>query len=159
MSEIDVRGTLEALRPLGRQARAAIVLSEKLESLVGLEDFSKELGVRVEKLKVEVAGAEKAKAGAEAGAVKVCADAKAKADKILVDASGAAEKCLADAEKEAKAIVGEAKADAAKLKTDNDVLRSTGKILQGEVDKLTAQRDTLNGDIESLRAVASRIVG
>jgi len=159
MSDIDVRGSLEALRPLGRQARATLVLSEKLESLVGLEDHAKELVARVEALKSEVAAAEGKKARAEADAVAVCAEAKAKAEKTLADADAAAEKRVSDAEKEAKALEVALAEVAATLNADNEVLRQTGKTLQGEVDSLAAKRDAIKAEIESFKAAASRVLG
>lgn len=159
MSDIDIRSMVEALRPLGRQARATMALSEKLEALVGLEDFGKELTARVEALKSEVATAEGKVARAGAKAVAVCADAKAKAEKVLSDASEAAERCIADAEEEAKAVVSEAREAAEVSKAENELARSTGRILQAEVDSLATKRDGLRDEIENLRAVAGRIIG
>ena len=159
MSDIDVKGSLEALRPLVRQARAAQALSEKLESLVGLDQHKGELERAVTELQSKVEGARNTLADAEAEAVRVCNAAKDKAAEVLQEASDAAERCVADAEQEARAIITEARSAVEVAQTENELARQTGRVLQAEVDSLTETRATLTAQIADLKSVASRIVG
>lgn len=157
--KIDIRGALEALRPLGRQARATILLSEKLEALVGLEDHGKELTASVERLKSEVGAAQGKVAQAEAEAVSVCAEARAKAQQILADANREAEKYANEATAEIDAARERARAQ---LQEADAVLKSNSaqvSELIREVESLTERRDSLRSEIENLRAVAGRIIG
>lgn len=159
MSEINVRESVEALRPLVRQAKATVALSNVLESLVGLEDHKVELTRRVEELKALVGQAEGKISYAEAEAIRICAEAKAQAKKVAKDAGDAASSALARADEEAANVVSEAKSAAESQKAENDVLRQTGVLLQNEVDKLTGQRDAIKAEIDSLKATASRVLG
>lgn len=159
MSAINVREAVEALRPVVRQAKAAVALADVLESLVGLDDHAKELARIVEERKALVAAADSKVAKAEADAVRVCAAAKEQAEKVLKDASDAAERCITDAEHEAESIRDQAATAVEEAKEQNEIARQAGKVLQAAVDDLTKKRDAIKAEIESFKAAANRVLG
>lgn len=149
--EVTIKESLDALRPLARQAKAAVSLERVLDGLIGLEGHCDELRREVENLKTN---AEHLKAENEAAtkeANRIRNDAARQADDTAQAADSKAEGVVSEAMDHADRIVSQARSLADAAKSEEEDARERLRLLTDQAAAVEARRAELTAEVDSLR--------